>query len=273
MAFVYWIHLAEHTNIKTQGYVGITTESVQKRYKRGHMSSARTGSKLHVHAAIRKYGEKIIVTTVLEDDIEFCQLVEWGYRPSPDIGWNHGIGGDSPRVGSTTSEETKAKLSLAGKGRKIIGAALANMREAAKNRIWTDADRERMAAVSKARRGIKLTPEHRKKLSESSNRDSKFSDVAKQKAREFHNSQPPWERGRSNPEVWKLSYEMFSHFKGNETIGEVALAKCLGVAAYQVRKILKKFREGWNPLQDSEFSLWLEKHTNTKGPHESTCTT
>ena len=270
MAFVYWIHLPEHTDIKTQGYIGITTETVDKRYKRGHLSSARTGSKLRVHNAIRKYGNKIQVTTVLEDDIEFCQLVEWGYRSSINIGWNHGIGGESPRKGSKTSEETKKKLSIASKGRKLTDEVKAKMSKAQKNRIWTDEDKLRIATISKSRKGTKLSDSHRKALSLASNRDGKFCDLAKDNARAFHNNQPPWERGRSDTEIWKLSEKLYDTVRNNPSIGEVLLGKSINVKSSKVRKILKKIRSGWVPSDDPSFIIWLKQYNKKEADNAET---
>lgn len=274
MAFVYWIHLPEHTDPKSQGYIGHTTGTVEKRYKRGHLSSARRGSNLKVHNAIRKYGDKLIVTTLLEDTVEFCQLVEWGYRDKSDTGWNHSIGGEASRKGSKTSDETKQKLSKIGKGRKHSAETRANMKAAQSKRIWTDADRDRIRQISLSRKGVRLSEDHKRKLSEVSRHDGKFTDSAREKAAEFHRIQSPWERGRSNKAVWCDSPLMYNEYLINSDIGEVSLANKFGMAPYQVRKVLKHFRSGWVPCSDVKFAAWLLEYNKTqKECNESTLAT
>lgn len=210
-----------------------------------------------MHNAIRKYGERITVTTLLEDDIEFCQLVEWGYRDKVDVGWNHGIGGASTRAGSKTSEETKAKLSLIGKGRKNSPETIQKMILAQSRRVWTDADRERVRQMALSRVGVAFSEEHRRNLSAAHPRDGVFGDLAVANARAFHNTQPPWERGRSNTSVWALSCEIADAISVDEGIGEFTLGRIFNLRAHQVRKVLKKVRGGWQPCHDVVFTQWL----------------
>lgn len=131
MAFVYWIHKKDHTDIFTQGYVGITTKTVMERYKR-HRENANCEDavKSILHKAILKYGaDNLIVTTVVECSYEYASSLEKKLRPHRYIGWNIAIGGADPtmlglrhtdeskekmrraKLGTTLSEEHKSKLS------------------------------------------------------------------------------------------------------------------------------------------------------------------
>lgn len=100
MAFVYWIHLKEHDDITTQGYVGITTMSdPYKRFSK-HLSDSKDDRKSFVvHKAIRKYGDRIIFEVIKECSKEEACSEELRLRPEENIGWNILKGGVSPRVG------------------------------------------------------------------------------------------------------------------------------------------------------------------------------
>lgn len=118
MAFVYWIHLPEHTNIFTQGYVGYTNKTVEQRWK-GHKKESRAARSLNypVYNAIRKYGDALIISTVLEGAEDYCSNLEFKLRPEVKIGWNLHVGGNKGFMGSTHSNEAKAKISAKGRGR------------------------------------------------------------------------------------------------------------------------------------------------------------
>lgn len=117
-ASVYWIHLPEHTDMFTDGYIGVTTMAVSERFKR-HLSASRcTGRRAVIQNAIIKHGEKLIVDTVLVASEDYCYWVENKLRPSCSIGWNLAIGGTSPGSGRKNSPEHVAKVAAALKGRK-----------------------------------------------------------------------------------------------------------------------------------------------------------
>jgi len=52
--FVYWIHLPEHTNIKQEGYIGVS-ENVLKRFKMHKNKSSNN----HLKNALKNCKEKI----------------------------------------------------------------------------------------------------------------------------------------------------------------------------------------------------------------------
>lgn len=135
MAVVYWIHLEEHTDIFTQGYVGVSITDAKTRFK-VHKHDAKRMSSHTVHKAIRKYGTDIIVSTVVEGYIEYCYVVENKLRPNVSIGWNIAIGGSpATMLGRKHSEATKIKMSVTRTGRKPSEEALENIRAASKLRI------------------------------------------------------------------------------------------------------------------------------------------
>lgn len=125
-------------------YVGITTQEVSRRWQQ-HCYDSRRRSGFLIHAAIRKYGDMTFdVRTVvhripgekaslLEQRLiqELRTLAPHGYNLT--LGGEHGKihpdsvkrgaatrrGSPHPHMGSARSEETKAKISAAKKGKKL----------------------------------------------------------------------------------------------------------------------------------------------------------
>ena len=129
---VYWIHHPEHTDMFTQGYIGVS-----KDLKRRLSSHRARPSNLHMKNAITKYGwDTLIKEVMVIASKEYCLDVEIKLRPADKIGWNVVLGGGNPpstlgkkfkhtdeakeknrqaHLGKKTSEETKRKLSASHK--------------------------------------------------------------------------------------------------------------------------------------------------------------
>lgn len=111
MTFVYWIHLEEHSDIYTEGYVGITTADDPIKRFRKHQSDARNPStSFVVHNAMNKYGDDIKFTVLHECSKDEATSLEEHYRPQPNIGWNILKGGDHPLTGRTWSDSQREKF-------------------------------------------------------------------------------------------------------------------------------------------------------------------
>ena len=90
---VYWAHLKSHKDINKDGYVGITSNTLEER-KAGHIKASRR-SKHHFGNAIKKYKDQIKWTVVHKNLTEKQALkFENQYRPNVNIGWNSIKGGD-----------------------------------------------------------------------------------------------------------------------------------------------------------------------------------
>ena len=108
---VYWVHLPEHTDISTEGYVGITIKTVAKRFAQ-HKVRAKRGDAYTFSNAIVKHGKSLVCTTLLQGSVEYCRYIENKLRPTPNVGWNINIGGDVPPMsGRTHTSESRAKMS------------------------------------------------------------------------------------------------------------------------------------------------------------------
>ena len=88
---LYWIKLPEYTDIFSQGYVGITTQSLDKRFYQ-HSKNKRSivGNYINKHCCE--------IVEVLIGTQEYCAYLENKLRPSKRIGWNIVEGGGKPPI-------------------------------------------------------------------------------------------------------------------------------------------------------------------------------
>ena len=116
---VYWIHLPEHTDMFTQGYVGVTKD-MKKRFA----DHKNTTENVHLLRAIKKYGwDALVKSVVVIAEQAYCLMIESKLRADDKTGWNIVKGGGMPPIskwnlGKHLSAETRAKISAKNMGRK-----------------------------------------------------------------------------------------------------------------------------------------------------------
>lgn len=122
MAFVYWIRHRDHTDILTEGYIGITNRSVSYRLKE-HYRIVRSIDAPNdnvtvsiVHKAMYKYKDDIIVDTICECDHDYALWLENKIRPLPNIGWNISVGGMTCMLGRQQTDTQKMIVSKLWRG-------------------------------------------------------------------------------------------------------------------------------------------------------------
>lgn len=225
MAFVYWAHLPEHTDMFSQGYIGFTSGTVEKRWS-GHLLDSKRCPHLTFYKALAKYGDKIVVETLVQGSSEYCLDVENKLRPKVKIGWNIKIGGDFGSLGVTASEETKKKLS--------------ECRLGEKNHFHGKTHTDEQKAKWRISRGGKP-----------------FSEDAKAKARETKKNNP-WNVSNARKEVWAGADSIYCHFK--QGMGLVLLSKLTNISKDSIKTIHKKLQAGWNPLLDTYWVAFKESY-------------
>jgi len=183
----YYLYSLRFTNGKQ--YVGVT-EDVEKRFL-GHIYSAKRGSSLAVHRAIRKYGEENVSCKILRSgdkkdmfEMEKRTILLLQLRHK-DFGYNMSPGGEgSPVAGIGHTRKSKRKMSLSQKKRIRSKEELERitlnlkldtrvftkeyrkkLRQAATGRVLDKATREKIRIVGLKRVG-KNNPMYGKKHSE-----------------------------------------------------------------------------------------------------------
>jgi group I intron endonuclease len=176
------IYAAVH-NVSSRVYVGMTRESVAKRWKQHCYDVARKSRNYHFASALRKYGYDAFDVYVIECDIPDDQLkgMERLYirRLSADMrcfGFNSTEGGDcapsshpevrakisAAQLGKRLTEEHKRKLSIAGIGRKRSPETIEKWREKRVGIKFTDSW---IKALSESHKGNKPSAETKAKMS------------------------------------------------------------------------------------------------------------
>ena len=113
---VYWIRKVEHTNIYTEGYVGVST-NVERRW-REHITEARANrhpNSFLCNVINKHYPDNLIFEIVYLSNEDNCYNYEEMLRPETNIGWNLRSGGP---VGKITEEGRKA-ISAKALGKKL----------------------------------------------------------------------------------------------------------------------------------------------------------
>jgi hypothetical protein len=112
---LYWIHCKEHTDVFSEGYVGVS-KNIERRWK-DHFIFAKNN---HLKNAINKYGwDNLVKEIILIGEEKYCYDLEAKIRPTKKIGWNIAEGGANPpkQWGNTGPGLKKEKHPMFGKKR------------------------------------------------------------------------------------------------------------------------------------------------------------
>ena len=167
------LHYALYVLVFPHGKIYVGMSAKPKQRWNSHARSARQGSALPVHAAIRRYGwgavEKRIIAIGSRDyiaDLEIKAIEAFGTRKRTR-GYNVSMGGD---ISPMTLPEVIEKVRLASSAPEAIGRLCARN----KAKVWTEEERDKISRTSigrifseesrakmrAAQLGKKKTPEH-----------------------------------------------------------------------------------------------------------------
>lgn len=262
MAFVYWVHLPEHTDMFSQGYIGFTSKSLEKRWS-GHLSDSQRFPHVIFYKALKKYGEHLIKEVILEGSDEYCLAVEYKLRPKEKIGWNTLAGGERGSLGVKRSKESCKKQSDSLKGEnhpnwgkklpkeqveKSVATRKANfigvseetrkkLSKSNKGKIRSQVSRDN---VSKGLKGVEKSKEHCAAMSKS----RKDADLGL------------WENFNANKFVWTKAITVQQMMLEELSISEIE--RQLGLHFRSLATISKMIKSGWNPSNDADFTHWLK---------------
>ena len=219
MAEVYWIHLPEHSDMFTQGYIGITKTTAKKRfYKHLSVSRSKNTSKSNtiLSKALNKYGDRIVLDTIVICSIDYAFDLESKLRPTTRIGWNTDHGG---RGRKEISEETRLKISSTLMGHKGV--------------VHSDDTKKRM---SEKRLGVPRPP-----------------DLA-DKIRSTLIARGPWNKDDADVGVWLKAELLYSLFL--DGLGYTAASNRVGIDRNKACTVFNWFGRGWNPSIDDSWKSW-----------------
>jgi len=162
---VYWIRCADHTDMTSQGYIGVSSRFDRRMWEHYNLEGNR-----HLKFAIQKYGwDNLVKTQILIADEDYCLDIERKLRPTDDIGWNCTTGGGKPPI-SRWNLGTKGLTVAWNKGLPWSDEFKENI-SVKVSKLWENPEyREHMSKAHKgqtsAMKGKKHSPESLKKMSQ-----------------------------------------------------------------------------------------------------------
>ena len=159
---VYWIRCADHTDMFSQGYIGVSKDA-----KKRFVQHFRRTQNAYLKHAIEKYGwDNLVKTEILISDEAYCLDIEEKLRPEPKIGWNLVAGGGRPPIAYNNKHSlgkpswNKGKKYGPETRKKISDAVRLAMQDPARLEL----NRRLRLGVPSPMRGKKHTPETIEKL-------------------------------------------------------------------------------------------------------------
>lgn len=243
---VYWIHRTAHTDILTEGYVGITRGSVSRRYAR-HLSNAKRGTKLnpHLYSSLLKYDD-IVTTTLCLCDRDYALLLENKLRPIKSIGWNIAVGGITNPYFSAPKKQRikKGYPDISGDKHPNWQGGIKNFRKfycllSESPQAVEERNRKRAAKSIVKPKVAGLNEVQREKLS-----------LARKK---FFQENGGWVNPQADKYTWKMADAIYNRWI-EDPCGDRALSRKLGMVRNKtIYTMIKLFRGGWIPLNDARW--------------------
>jgi len=261
MAIVYWIRKPEHSDMFTEGYIGVSSRSLDERVAEHIKVSGENHDKVYaVHKAIRSIGiENLVYSVVIIADEDYCYDVERKLRPTRNIGWNISEGGSKPpsKQGFKHSEESKEKISKIWKGKKRSPESIAKSAESRKGFKHTEESLDKMRAASTGRKYS--TESIEKRVSKIRGRE--YSEEHRNKISKSRLSKNPWDIKPANIETWKIADIYYEYWL--EEKSPYKIARMLGLKHKTLAAMWRWFDRGYIPLENT---IWLETF---KGEHNA----
>lgn len=110
---VYWIHLSNHTDINTEGYIGVSNNPKRRFLEHLNDSKVRNDKNPFFGRVLKNHKSEVTQTIIFQGTEESCYSLEESLRPNRNIGWNANKGGSKPpsKLGWTPSKSTLEKRS------------------------------------------------------------------------------------------------------------------------------------------------------------------
>jgi hypothetical protein len=264
--YVYWIHLAEHTDIKTQGYVGITTKPVSKRFS-DHCRKARKQPTFLIHQAINKYGaENLVVDTICVTSREHAKWTELQLRPEDFIGWNMRRGGalpaDIPKelrlVYAKKAAETRERLGLNRRGpdhHNWKGGCTSYLRKLSGPVPIEEVVAKRQATLKRKFESGWQWPKPKK--------ESVL--LAAESHKRFFEKHGWWANSQTNHNLWLNAGRIFI-LRAKVALSKTLISEIIGEKPASIANVVSKFTSGWEPLKDERWINYYEQNKKEGDP-------
>lgn len=107
--------------------------------------------------------------------------------------------------------------------------------------------------------GVKFSDSTRKKLSDfqkGRKHSPELRKINSEAQKKYRGSLKPWDDPLAKTSVWLLAEEFYVDFKTLEHFGRRSVAKRYSKPVDSVVKIVNKIKQGWIPLEDSDYCNW-----------------
>lgn len=269
MAEVYWIHLPEHTDVFSEGYVGVTARDTQTRFKE-HLALSMRG-KDAVHLAIQKYGDKIVVNTVCICEEPYAYGLEFKLRPEKRIGWNIQKGGFSPPNMKGKKVPRRIRIKGTPEHRKKVSEQMSNWwankteaeRKALTKHLRTaPKNTEAWNKYVESRRGVSPSEETLDKMSLAQkeyarvHKDEKVAAALKMRGKALNT---PWLISDARTDVWESAQEIHKLCVENPMLPFSVILKLHGkFKRDDAGALARRISSGWVPDEDIGWVSWME---------------
>jgi len=220
---VYWIHYDYQTDIRSQGYVGITT-NIKRRFKD--------------HRRDRFRDNKLLFEIVCESTLEDCFRIERKLRPSHKIGWNIAKGGGGGREPMTDDEKIASSI-----------------QQASLYKRRPPTYREYLYSVELEFNYLTNRLSELRSVGSCGQMDERHKEILSliKKIRLLKNGN--WTNNYAGA-LWSKSDELYELWVSNNYCGSRTLSRLYGLPqrSKTVTNIIKQFNMGWVPLRDHK---WL----------------
>lgn len=161
---VYWIHRPEHTDIMSQGYIGVSKKFDRRMWEHFALTQNR-----HLKFAIHKYGwDNLIKKQLLIAEKEYCLDIERKLRPTDKIGWNLVAGGGFPPIMSGPQVHLRGRPAW-NKGMKMPESVRQKVSAAVKKQMQNPEHRKFLSQLKLGKpspmKGVKHTAVTKEKIS------------------------------------------------------------------------------------------------------------
>lgn len=254
MAEVYWIHSSDHTDMFSQGYIGVTSKTAQERYAEHIRASRVVNSKSsYLYNVMRKVGpENLIVKTILISDEEYAYDIENKLRPTKSIGWNISIGGSKPpsKLGFKHSDESKEKISKIWKGKTRSKESVERSSATRAGFRHSEETKEQFRLNNLGKKQSQETIDKRLEKVRGQTR----TEEEKIKMSEARLNILPWFRKPTPYAAWSLAEEVRVLWESG--LSAYKIGKKYDISASVVRSMFKLFVSNWVPTNDER---WLSE--------------